>query len=75
MTAILTKSVVAVQRESRIAETIPSGATVEVSESSPNGWFEIFWNGLWFSVFREDFLDASAAAEVWRAGGSVAEDA
>jgi hypothetical protein len=64
MTATLTKPVVGVQLDSRIAETLPCGAVVEVSQTSPRGWVEISWNGSWFSVFRDDLLDACAIDDV-----------
>jgi len=58
MKATLIKPVVGVQLDTRIAETLPLGAVVEVSPTSPSGWVDISWNGLSLSVFREDLLDA-----------------
>ena len=58
MKATLTKSVIGVQPDTRIAETLPSGSEIEVSQSSPRGWVEISCNGLSLSVFSEDLLDA-----------------
>jgi hypothetical protein len=58
MKITLTKSLMGVQPHTRIAETLPSGAVVEVSPISLRGWVDISWNGLSLSVFREDFLDA-----------------
>jgi hypothetical protein len=58
MTTVLTKPLVGVLNDTRITATLPSGAKVEISERSPSGWAEISWNGSWFSVFREDLLDA-----------------
>jgi hypothetical protein len=63
---VLIKPVLVVQNETRIAETLPCGALVELSKSSPTGWIELSWNGTWFSVFREDLLDACSADDVWR---------
>jgi hypothetical protein len=58
MTTVLIKPLVGLQVKTRIAETVPRGATVIVSESSSRGWAEISWNGAQFSVFRQDLLDA-----------------
>jgi hypothetical protein len=64
--AILTKPVVGVQLDTRIAETIPAGAAVEISEVSPRGWVEISWNGLWFSVFQHELLEACSGDDAAR---------
>jgi hypothetical protein len=61
--ATLIKPVVGLDNTTRIAETIPAGAVVEVSEDSPAGWLEISWNGSGCSVFRDDLLDACSPAE------------
>ena len=66
MRTVLIKPVVGVQIDTRIAETLPCGALVELSERSPKGWVEIFWNGSWFSVFREDLLDACCVDDIGR---------
>ena len=66
MTIVLTKPVVAVQNDTRVAETIPRGASVVVSSNSPSCWAEISWNGLWYSVFREDILDACSVGDLWQ---------
>lgn len=55
---VLRKPVAAVQLGTRITETIPSGAEIEVSHNSPRGWVEISYQGSWFSVFRDDLRDA-----------------
>lgn len=55
---VLTKPVAAVRLGTRITETLPSGAEIEVSHSSPRGWVEISYKGSWFSVLREELLDA-----------------
>ncbi len=60
MKATLTKPVVGVQLDTRIAETLPSGSEIEVSQSSPRGWVEFSCNGSQYSVFPEDLLDATA---------------
>ena len=63
MKATLTKSVIGVQPDTRIAETLPSGSEIEVSQSSPRGWVEISCNGSQYSVFPDDLLGACSGDE------------
>jgi hypothetical protein len=64
VTTTLSHPVVGVQSDTRIAVTIPTRAVVEVSETSPRGWFDVTWNGATFSVFREDLLNACPVGDV-----------
>jgi hypothetical protein len=64
VTTTLRYPVLGVQSDTRIVETIPTGAVVEVSETSPSGWFNVTWNGATFSVFRVDLLNACPVGDV-----------
>ena len=69
MQTTLMKPVVGRETSSHKAETLPCGATVELSvRLSSNGHVNIYWRGHWFLVYREDLLDACSVQDVGRFG-------
>ena len=66
MNVILQQQVLGFQRNTRIAETVPGGAVVEISRSSPNGWIDFSWNGSDYSAYCDELLKACTVEEVSR---------
>jgi hypothetical protein len=62
MEATRIKPVVGVENSTRLVETIPPGAVVEVSENSPSVRFTISWNESDFSIFRDNLFNACSAS-------------
>jgi hypothetical protein len=65
--AILTKPVVGVQKDTRLAVTVPSRTEVEFSQSlQKDGYIDIECDGHYFLVFCEDLLDACSVDDAIR---------
>ena len=66
MKTVLIRPLLAVRTDTRLAETIPRGAAIEVAQHSPRGWIEITWDGLCFSVLPDDLIDACSVGDARR---------
>jgi hypothetical protein len=62
--AVLTKPLVGVRPHS--TEVMPTGAVVEFSSDAHNGQIDVAWKGRYFSVCRQDLLDACSVNDVAR---------
>jgi hypothetical protein len=64
---VLTKPLIGVQTSTRTIAVIPVGAAIELQgHPSQSGTMTVEWNGHYFSVFREDLLDAIAVDDAVR---------
>jgi hypothetical protein len=66
VSVILTKPVVALQRDTGIVEPLPIGAEVEFTTHYKDGVIYVQWKGRYFSVFREELLDACSVDAIGR---------
>jgi uncharacterized protein YraI len=67
VTTVLHKPVVAVQQDSQIVGTLPSGTLIEFAQClDQNGFIHVEYGGRRFLVFGEDLLDACSVDDAVR---------
>ena len=65
--AILVKPLVVLHRDMRTIAILPSSAKIDLQYYAPNlGLVDVEWNGQFFSVFRDDLLDACTVDDAVR---------
>jgi hypothetical protein len=65
---LLAKPVVALQRDTLLADTLPTGAVVEFPNDPGSFFLEVYWKGRCYSVFRDDLRDGCTWEDAERIG-------
>ena len=68
MNVILAKPVPALQRDTLLADTLPTGAVVEFPDNPGSFFLKVYWKGHCYSVFRDELMDGCTWEDAERTG-------